>query len=80
MIGNETTSLILSGGLATISIRVSGTNGSTLPVYRSPDSSTPFTQIAICIVTGETCTFTTDHFSLFAVGAPLVPIVIPPTS
>lgn len=52
MIGSESTSLALSGGLATISMQVTGASGSTLPVYRSPNSVTPWTQIGTCVVSG----------------------------
>jgi hypothetical protein len=52
MIGSETASLALSGGLATISMQVTGASGSTLPVYRSPNSATPWAQIGTCVVSG----------------------------
>jgi hypothetical protein len=52
MIGGESVSLALSGGVATISMQVSGTSGSILPVYRSPNLATPWAQIATCTVTG----------------------------
>lgn len=76
--GTGGVSLSLSGQLATITIAITGFNGSTLPIYRSPDSSIPYVQIGTCVVANNLCTFTTNHFSLFAVGTPVS--TTPPTS
>ncbi len=78
MIGSPEASLSLTGSIATISMRVTSANGVTLPVYRSPDISVPFIQISSCTVAAGLCIFTTDHFSLFAVGSPVAPLVISP--
>lgn len=77
MIGSPDVSLSLSGSIATISMQVTGTNGTILPVYRSPNILSPFIQIGSCTVTAGLCTFITDHFSLFAVGLPVALTVTP---
>jgi hypothetical protein len=70
-IGNSTASLSLSGQVATISLSIYWANGTTIKIYRSPDILTPFTEIASCVVANNLCTFTTNHFSLFAIGNPI---------
>ncbi len=72
-IGSDISPLSLSGQVATISINVTSSNGSQIGVYRSSGVWLPYIKIATCIVTNNRCTFTTDHFSLFALGIPVVP-------
>jgi len=53
----------------TISLPVSSSyNGQTLPVYRSDDVGTTWTQITTCTVAGGICSFTTTSLSSFAVA------------
>ena len=45
----------------------------TLPVYRSDDGGATYVLVTTCTISGTLmCTFLTNHFSLFAVGAPVV--------
>lgn len=76
-IGSPVASLILSGSLATVSITVSSTfQTSTLPLYRSDDHGLTYISIGACIIGSDSlCTFTTNHFSLFALGMPSFPVV-----
>ncbi len=65
---NTDTSLSLSGQVATITLIITAQSGSTADVFRTPNINTPYTQIATCTITNNRCTFTTNHFSLFALG------------
>ncbi|MDD5197505.1 MAG: M4 family metallopeptidase [Candidatus Gracilibacteria bacterium] len=68
--GNNTTSLTLSGILATMQIYVgTNSNGDTLRVYRS-DTGGLFDPIDSCIVSLGICQFQTNHFSYFAFATP----------
>lgn len=45
----------------------------TLPIYRSDDGGVTYVLVTTCTISGILqCTFVTDHFSLFAVGAPII--------
>jgi hypothetical protein len=49
------------------------TTGITLPVYRSDDGGLTYSLVTTCVISNTLmCTFVTNHFSLFAVGAPIV--------
>ncbi len=74
--GSSIASLILSGSLATVSITVPATlQTATLPLYRSDDSGLTYSSIGTCTVGNNSlCTFTTNHFSLFALGMPSFPV------
>lgn len=77
-VGSDMASLTLSGQVATLSIQIIAPSGTILNVYRSPRTDVPYIKIGTCTITNNTCTFTTDHFSLFAIGT--IPPVVVPTS
>lgn len=70
-IGSSAASLAFSGQSATVSLSVGiDRNGEFLTVHRSDDNGSTFSRIGSCTVVSGICTFTTDHFSLFAFGEP----------
>ena len=70
-IGSPTTSLTLSGKTATIVIKSTKIAGTMYPVYRSDDGGNMFNYVGNCTIKGGECTFTTNHFSQFALGNPI---------
>jgi len=74
-IGSSTIPLALSGKLANIDIKTSQPNGTTMKVYRSDNIWVSFLEIGSCVVTGGICSFTTNHFSQFALGNPVSPLI-----
>lgn len=73
-LGSPGTSLTLSGTVATITLSVPFLSliGATLPVYRSDDGGVSYSLVSSCVISGTfACSFTTNHFSLFAIGAPI---------
>lgn len=77
-LGGSGTSLMLSGGVATVTLSVPNVsyNGKTLSVYRSDNNGISYASVNTCVVSNTlTCSFTTDHFSYFALGVP-APVVV----
>jgi subtilisin family serine protease len=73
-VGSPTNSLTLSGKVASITIKTANTDGTVYKVYRSDDKGVSFTEVTNCIVNTWNCTFTTNHFSQFALGNPTSPV------
>ncbi|MBX9809162.1 SH3 domain-containing protein, partial [Candidatus Gracilibacteria bacterium] len=74
-LGSPGTELLLSGGMATITlfVPVGALQGVNLPVYRSDNGGSTYVLVTNCTISNTfTCTFTTNHFSLFAIGVPPV--------
>ena len=77
-LGGSGTSLMLSGGVATVTLSVPNASysGKTLSVYRSDNNGVSYVSINTCVVSNTlTCSFITDHFSYFALGVP-APVII----
>ena len=68
-VGSDTSSLSLSGQVATIRIASVLPNGTVVAVYRADSENSPYIQITSCTITNSLCIFTTDHFSVFAIGS-----------
>lgn len=73
LIGSPIASLALSGQLATVMIPMIAENGTTIPIFRADSIGQVFVSIATCTIQSNLCTFTTDHFSAFALGTMTTP-------